>query len=163
VKASWHIDVIFIVSFCNLFFLFGLLNHRHVVLYADKDVLDVLVPLHGGVCHAEVHFSNLAGFSVLLLVRDLHRTVEVADTGVIVALLNHQLTKLHEGTALALAVLELAGQFKVTFNEHLELVLVHLSIYLVSSNLAEISDGHTLAGNTGHLDCVPERELVVDG
>lgn len=154
-RASWHINVIFIIPFCDLFFFFGLLNHRHVVLYADQDVLDVLVPLHGGVRHAEVYFSNLTGFSVLLLVRDLHRAVEVADTGVIVTLLNHQLTKLHEGTTLALAVLEFAGQLKVTFNEHLELVLVHLSIYLISSNLSEISDGNTLAGNTGHLDCVP--------
>lgn len=122
----------------------------------------MLVPLGRRVRHAEVDLGCLAQIHVIGLLRNLHRAVEVLGASIEVALLSEDLAELHEGTALALAVLKLARKLKVTLNEHLKFVLVHLRVNLVAAHLAQVADRYALAGNTRHLNRVPEGELVVD-
>jgi len=86
----------------------------------------------------------------------------VLGARIVVLLLSEDLTELHEGTALTLSVLELAAELKVSLNEHLELLGIHLSVHLVASNLTEVTNGDGLTSNTRHLNGVAKRELVVD-
>lgn len=83
-------------------------------------------------------------------------------TGVVVTLLGQDLSKLHVSATLSLFVLQLVAELQVALYEHLHLILVHLSVDVVASNLTEVANCNGLSGYTAHLDGVPEGKLVVD-
>jgi cytochrome c biogenesis factor len=116
-------------------------------LYSTEDVADMLLPFHGGVSHTEVDLSSVLNVAVLSFFSNLHSTVEMLCTGLIIYLLSEEFSELHEGTRLSFAVLKLVREFKVTFNEHLQLLLVHLGVGLFSSNLTQVTDGNGLSSN----------------
>lgn len=120
------------------------------------------VPFKRSISHTKVHLGLLLSIPISGLLRDLHSSIEMLGTGIIVSLLGENLSQLHVGTRLSLSVFELVGQFEVTLNEHLHLILVHLSVDIISSDFTEISNGDTLTGHTAHLDGVSESELMVD-
>jgi hypothetical protein len=114
----------------------------------------VIRPLKGSISHAEVYFSLLLHVGIVCLFRDLHGPVEVLGTGVVVTLLSQNFSELHIRSTLTLPVLQLVGELQIPLDEHLHLILVHLRVDLVASDLSKVTNGHGLACHTTHLDCI---------
>ncbi len=81
-------------------------------------------PLHRCVCHAEADLSLFLKVAIAGLLSYFHGSIEMLCARVVVALLCEELSKLEVGAAFTLAVLELVGKLKISFDKHLHLILV---------------------------------------
>ena len=122
----------------------------------------MVIPLGGSIGHSEVDLSCRMKIRVLSFLSNLHSSIEMFGSSVVVSLLCKQLSQLHKCATLTLSVFEFTWKFQVSLHEHLQLVLVHLGVHLVSTNLSKVTDGDTLASHTRHLDSIPESKLMVD-
>ena len=81
---------------------------------------------------------------------------------IIILLLSEKFSELHKGATLTLSVFKFTGKFQVSLHKHLKLILVHLCIDLVTTDLTKITNGNRLTSNTRHLDGISQGELVID-
>ena len=70
---------------------------------------------------------------------------------------------MHVGSTFSFFVFKFVRQFKIALNKHLHFVLVHLSVYLISTNFAKITYGYRLASHTTHLNSISKSKLVING
>jgi hypothetical protein len=122
----------------------------------------MLTPFKGGVSHTKVDFGLVFHVTIIIILGDFHGSIEVLGSLIVVSLLSQDFTKLHESTGLSLFVFELTREFEIPLNEHLHLILIHLSINLISADLTKVTDCHRLSGNRTHLDSVSQGELVIN-
>jgi len=160
--------VIFFILWCYLFDLFGEIliilgvNFTILVINRLKNWSDMVIPLERCICHTKVHLSLFLHVSIIRLLGDFHSSIEMLCTGVVITLWGKNLSKLHVSPTFTLTILKFIGQLKISFNEHLHFVLIHLGINFIASNFSQVTNSNGLSSDRTHLDSIPKSELVIN-